>query len=81
MWPWNGWNPDSSEPFLTVMSGSFYAFSEGSKEIAEDHTRELMAEGWEDSGHEGVAGYVHVDKPERIKGPRRTVHSSSGRML
>lgn len=68
VYPWNGWDQDSAEPLLNVMSGSYYAYLEESPDIAEARKRELLAEGWYDGGRDGVAGYVHVDKLEKIEG-------------
>lgn len=67
--PWNGWQPGTSEPILNVMTGSYYAYPGESRELAEARKRELLAEGWYDGGRDGMAGYVHVDKLEKIEGP------------
>lgn len=73
VYPWSGWHPDSAEPVLHVMAGSFQAYPGEPPERVEARRQELLAKGWHDGGYrDGVYGYLHVDDLEKIEGPPPT---------
>jgi hypothetical protein len=68
----HGWHPDSEEPLLSVlMAQRPYRSPDEPYEAVRQRWEQLISEGWEDGGRDGMAGYVHVEDPEleKIEGP------------
>ncbi|MBX3351817.1 MAG: hypothetical protein KF684_02690 [Phycisphaeraceae bacterium] len=69
VYPWGGWRPDSAEPILGCLIGDLRASPDETADDVRARRERLVAQGWEDGGRDGVAGYVHVDDLEKIEGP------------
>lgn len=68
----HGWHPDSEEPLLNLaIWGRPYLSLDEPYEVIKQRWEQLISEGWEDGGRDGMAGYVHVEDPdlEKIEGP------------
>lgn len=65
------WHPEREEPLLLCYMPT--AMHPGEPESVWRPRREqLVEEGWENGGREGLKGYVHVDDLEKIEGPPPT---------
>ena len=63
------WHFDNTDPVVMCHIPSPRRFPNESKEAVQQHREELIAQGFEDGGREGLKGYVHVDDLEKIEGP------------
>lgn len=69
VYPWHGWRHDSAEPILSCLIGDLRASPDETADDVRARRERLVAQGWEDGGRDGVAGYVHVDDIEKFEGP------------